>query len=253
MPAKRPSFFDYKITEDSAYSSSEPRRVAWRSKRPNRREALRITSIALVLSLLIGNVAEAGMCFRGGGLFRGRFMSRGHHRPMGCGTTYVGRSGGYGGCQVSYGGMQQHYAAPQSITTQYATPQCAPPQATTTIQSTQTVATVATQTTTVAGDPYGFLAQLNAQRAARGLAPVAFSYDCYADACQNNRFQRVRGLGHFFMGRARRQNAGMGYRSASQVLIGWMNSPGHAAALFDPTIRVAAVAQDGGAWTFSAY
>jgi uncharacterized protein YkwD len=86
-----------------------------------------------------------------------------------------------------------------------------------------------------------------------GLSPVAFGYDVYADACENNRQQRFRGMGHFFMGRARRQNAGMGQTSVQQILYAWMGSPGHAAALFDPTIRVAAVAHEGGAWTFSAY
>jgi len=166
-------------------------------------------------------------------------------------------SGGYGGCQVSYGGQQaygaqQYYAAPQYAAPQQYTyaPQYARPMA---VQGAQVVQATMVQQTTVSGDPTGFLSLLNAQRARMGLGPVSFGADCYADACQNNMYQQRMGLGHFYMGRARRQNAAMGQQSSQQVLYSWMGSPGHASALFDPSIRVAAVAFNGRDWTFSAY
>lgn len=106
--------------------------------------------------------------------------------------------------------------------------------------------------TSVPPEVQSFLGQLNAMRAQRGLSMVRYDAYCYNDASINNRFQLAHGIGHFFMGRARRQNAAIGQSSSYQVLIQWANSPGHADALFDPTIQFAAVAHDGHAWTFSA-
>lgn len=74
----------------------------------------------------------------------------------------------------------------------------------------------------------------------------------YNDACENNRQQLARGLGHFFMGSARRQNAAWGQSSAQQAVSNWITSPGHLSALLDPNIRFAAIAGNGPAWTFSA-
>jgi hypothetical protein len=100
-------------------------------------------------------------------------------------------------------------------------------------------------------DPFGFTAWLNSIRAQSGLAAVG--YDAALESCahQNNLLQASYGLGHHFMGIARRQNAGMG--PASVVWSAWTHSPGHAAALFDPTIRAVGIAVYGSWWTFSAY
>ena len=229
---------------------------------------LKFSTVAVALSLLFSTVAEAGWCFRG------RRHFGGHQQMAGCGTSYGYphgyqqqascasypvsggcNSGGYGGCQTYYGGQQAAYGTQQYYTAaRYYTP----PQYRYTTQTyaqprvgygTQMVTATTTQTTTVSGDPYGFLSQLNAIRTRMGLCQLAFGADCYADACQNNSY----GFGHRFMGRARRQNSAMGQSSAGQVLASWMSSPGHASALFDPSIRVAAVAFNGRTWTFNAY
>jgi uncharacterized protein YkwD len=52
------------------------------------------------------------------------------------------------------------------------------------------------------------------------------------------------------MGAARRQNAAMG--DFANIGVMWMNSPGHRAALLDPTIRFIGIAGLGAYWTFNA-
>ncbi len=67
----------------------------------------------------------------------------------------------------------------------------------------------------------------------------------------NNDQQAARGMGHHVMGPARRQNAAMGHYASIGAM--WMNSPGHRAALLDPTIRWIGIAGLGAYWTFNAY
>jgi hypothetical protein len=96
--------------------------------------------------------------------------------------------------------------------------------------------------------PAGFLAWLNATRAAYGLPPVGWDAELATWAAANSAEQARRGLGHFIMGPARRQNSAMGGGIASM----WMNSPAHRSALLDPTIRAVAIAWVGGYSTFNA-
>lgn len=102
-----------------------------------------------------------------------------------------------------------------------------------------------------ATDPYGFTAWLNATRAQYGLGPVGYDPNLTNWAAVNNAQQQARGMGHFVMGPARRQNAAMGpYGTIGSM---WLNSPGHRAALLDPTIRWIGIAGLGAYWTFNAY
>jgi uncharacterized protein YkwD len=102
-----------------------------------------------------------------------------------------------------------------------------------------------------AGDGYGFLGWLNSTRASYGLPPVSYDANLSNWAAMNNQQQAARGMGHFVMGPARRQNAAMGaYGNIGQM---WMNSPAHRAALLDPTIRAIGIAGLGAYWTFNAY
>ena len=100
------------------------------------------------------------------------------------------------------------------------------------------------------GDPYGFTAWLNGVRASYGLAPVGYDPSLSGWAAQNNSHQASRGIGHFVMGPARRQNSAMGdYASIGAM---WMGSAAHRAALLDPTIRFIGIAGFGAYWTFNA-
>lgn len=108
-----------------------------------------------------------------------------------------------------------------------------------------------TYTASVAtNNPGGFLSWLNGVRAQHGLRPVVWDGNLAADAATNSAIQARRGLGHFYFGRARRQNSAMGGYSALPSL--WWSSPAHRAALLDPTITRAAVAGYGAYWTFNA-
>jgi uncharacterized protein YkwD len=97
-----------------------------------------------------------------------------------------------------------------------------------------------------------FLQWLNGVRASAGLQPVAYDPAMERDASVNNTYQASRGLGHFYMGGARRQNAAMGAGNYAQIGAMWLASPGHRAALLDPTITRIGVAGAGMWWTFSA-
>ena len=101
------------------------------------------------------------------------------------------------------------------------------------------------------GDPYGFLGWLNATRASYGLPAVGHDPNLSSWAAENNNHQAARGMGHFVMGPARRQNAAFG--SSANIGSMWMNSPAHRAALLDPTIRWMGIAGLGAYWTFNAY
>jgi uncharacterized protein YkwD len=102
-----------------------------------------------------------------------------------------------------------------------------------------------------AGDPYGFTNWLNATRAQYGLRPVGYDPNLESWAAVNNSHQNSRGLGHFVMGPARRQNSAMGHYGAIGSM--WMASPAHRSALLDPTISFIGIAGAGAYWTFNAY
>jgi uncharacterized protein YkwD len=144
----------------------------------------------------------------------------------------------------------QTYYAPQYSPTTYQTqppqtPEPAPASATTTSEAAATAAAP-----TVAGDPYGFVGWLNATRAAYGLSAVGYDANLSNWAAMNNDQQAARGMGHFVMGPARRQNSAMG--AFANIGSMWMNSPAHRAALLDPTITAIGIAGLGAYWTFNA-
>lgn len=97
-----------------------------------------------------------------------------------------------------------------------------------------------------------FLNWLNSTRAQYGLRPVSYDVSLEADCHQNNLMQAAYGLGHFWMGRASRQNASA-VSEFGKVGPCWMTSLGHRAALLDPNIQWIAIAQYGFYTTFSAY
>ena len=107
------------------------------------------------------------------------------------------------------------------------------------------------QPAAVAGDPYGFVNWLNATRAQYGLRAVGYDPNLTNWAAQNNAQQNARGMGHFVMGPARRQNSAMGNYASIGAM--WMSSPAHRAALLDPTISFVGIAGAGAYWTFNAY
>lgn len=102
-----------------------------------------------------------------------------------------------------------------------------------------------------AGDPYGFTAWLNATRASYGLPSVGYDPNLANWASANNSQQAARGMGHYVMGPARRQNSAMGHYASIGAM--WMGSPAHRAALLDPNIRFVGIAGMGAYWTFNAY
>ncbi len=120
-----------------------------------------------------------------------------------------------------------------------------------TTNETAPVAAAAAPASTEAGDPYGFTGWLNATRASYGLSAVGHDPNLSSWAAENNNHQAARGMGHFVMGPARRQNAAIG--SVSNIGAMWMNSPAHRAALLDPTISWIGIAGLGAYWTFNAY
>jgi uncharacterized protein YkwD len=116
--------------------------------------------------------------------------------------------------------------------------------------ATTTTATTAS-TAPVVYDQSWFVNWLNGVRAQYGLAAVGYDSNLASWAAANSAEQSRRGLGHFVMGPARRQNSAMG--SAASIGAMWMNSPAHRAALLDPTIRWIGLAVYGSYWTFNAY
>ncbi len=102
-----------------------------------------------------------------------------------------------------------------------------------------------------ASDPYGFLNWLNSTRAAYGLPAVGYDPNLESWAAMNSAEQASRGIGHFVMGPARRQNSAMGGFPGVESM--WMASPAHRAALLDPTIQWIGIAAYGAYWTFNAY
>ena len=101
------------------------------------------------------------------------------------------------------------------------------------------------------GDPYGFVNWLNSTRAQYGLPAVGYDPNLAGWAAVNNNHQTSRGMGHFVMGPARRQNCAMGNYASIGAM--WMASSAHRSALLDPTIRYIGIAGAGAYWTFNAY
>jgi uncharacterized protein YkwD len=101
------------------------------------------------------------------------------------------------------------------------------------------------------GDAYGFTGWLNSIRAQYGLPGVSYDGNLESWAAANNAQQAARGLGHFVMGPARRQNSAIG--SAASIGAQWLASPAHRAALLDPSITRIGLAGLGSYWTFNAY
>jgi uncharacterized protein YkwD len=95
----------------------------------------------------------------------------------------------------------------------------------------------------------GFLNWLNSTRARYGLGAVGHDPNLTSWAAANNSQQQARGMGHFVMGPASRQNCAVG--SAATIGSQWMNSPAHRAALLDPSIRWIGLAGIGAYWTLN--
>ena len=102
-----------------------------------------------------------------------------------------------------------------------------------------------------AADPYGFVNWLNTTRAQYGLSAVGYDPNLTNWAAVNNSHQASRGMGHYVMGPARRQNSAMG--NYANIGAMWMGSGAHRAALLDPTIRFVGIAGAGAYWTYNAY
>jgi uncharacterized protein YkwD len=187
--------------------------------------------------------------------------------------TYYYRRGLFGRRYVTTGYSMPYYQATNSPPPQQAAttpPQDAPanqnpppsqPQPAQTASNSQVIPTSYTTSdpkptattaaaSTDAGDPYGFTSWLNATRAAYGLPAVGHDPNLSSWAAENNNHQAARGIGHFVMGPARRQNSAFG--SVSNIGAMWMGSPAHRAALLDPTIRWIGIAGLGAYWTFNA-
>jgi uncharacterized protein YkwD len=109
---------------------------------------------------------------------------------------------------------------------------------------------------TTDADPYGFVSWLNRVRAQYGLGAVSYDSNLSAWGAVNDQSQKAYGMGHHVMP-ARRQNAGAG-RSASIIFPMWLASPGHRAALLDPSITTVGISATpsgnayGYYWTFNA-
>jgi uncharacterized protein YkwD len=165
---------------------------------------------------------------------------------------------------------QETTPGPQVVQTSYVTPTTSQPAAATEpvaatpdTTAATTGASVTAATTTAApapaapapaapaSDPYGFLNWLNSTRAAYGLPAVGYDPNLESWAAMNSAEQASRGIGHFVMGPARRQNSAMGGFPGIESM--WMNSPAHRAALLDPTIQWIGIAAYGAYWTFNAY
>jgi uncharacterized protein YkwD len=110
----------------------------------------------------------------------------------------------------------------------------------------------AVETAPASGDPYGFAPILNQYRASVGLPPVAVDANLSAWASQNNAAQTHRGLGHHINPNCF-QNCAWNYASAWGVIQGWLDSPGHRANMFSPSItRVGIAYGPGPYWTMNA-
>jgi hypothetical protein len=87
--------------------------------------------------------------------------------------------------------------------------------------------------------PHGFINQLNATRAQRGLRGVVHDANLDAWAQMNNYDQNARGLGHH-KNPGGVQNAAMGH--VASIFNMWMNSPAHRANMLSPNITRVGIA-----------
>lgn len=97
-----------------------------------------------------------------------------------------------------------------------------------------------------------FTQWLNNQHAMRGLSAVSYDYNLDQHSLRNSYLQSVYGMGHHYMGPARRQNASA-VPDYTKIGEAWMQSPGHFEALMDPSITRISVEIWGIYSTFSAY
>lgn len=137
------------------------------------------------------------------------------------------------------------YTTGQPVTYQYQASQPV------TYQAAQPVTYQTAPVAATGGDAYGFTAWLNSVRAQYGLPAVGYDPNLESWAAANNAQQSARGLGHFVMGPARRQNSAIG--TAASIGAQWLASPAHRAALLDPSITRIGLAGLGSYWTFNAY
>ena len=147
-------------------------------------------------------------------------------------------------------GSEATTAGTPVIQTSYVAPQPAQAAAAPSLRGHRRTTATAPAPTAPAGDAYGFLSWLNATRAAYGLPAVGYDPNLESWAAANSAQQASRGIGHFVMGPARRQNSAMGGFPGIESM--WMASPAHRAALLDPTIQWIGIAAYGAYWTFNA-
>jgi uncharacterized protein YkwD len=95
-----------------------------------------------------------------------------------------------------------------------------------------------------------FASILNYQRQLRGLGPVGVDQNAVNAAYQNNVYQTQRGLGHFYQG-GFAQCVAVGQPDPASALNAWMNSPAHAAILFNPSLSRIGFNMMSGCYTFS--
>ncbi len=99
-------------------------------------------------------------------------------------------------------------------------------------------------------DPIGFVAALNAERSARGLAMVVHDPAAVEVAAQNNEYQAVYGIGHHYLG-GFGQCAAMGAHTVASVLAAWLSHQAHADILLDPGLTAVGCHSSGWCWTVS--
>jgi len=157
-----------------------------------------------------------------------------------------------GQTQMIYG--QYYAAAPSQAAAQYrqAAYEAAPMPAEATPAAAVAPAPAAEAVAPAHHDPYGFVGMLNHYRASMGLGPLSIDGNLTAWASQNNAAQANRGLGHHVNPNCV-QNCAWNYGSVASVIQGWINSPGHRANLFNPSItRVGIAYGPGPYWTMNA-
>lgn len=95
----------------------------------------------------------------------------------------------------------------------------------------------------LASASYDPLYAVNAQRAARGLRPLALDGNLSAWARLNNASQAGRGLGHHVTCGAAQCAAGVGDPASAAAM--WASSPAHAAIMLNPAATVAGIDHSG--------
>jgi hypothetical protein len=91
---------------------------------------------------------------------------------------------------------------------------------------------------------------INATRRAYGLRDLVYDAGLAGWAATNNQHQQSRGMGHYVMGPASRQNAAWGSNTVEGVMWQWVNSPGHLAGFLDTGIMYSGGSFDGHFWTW---